>query len=120
MAIVLITEEKTYTADVFGAEMYLSPMSNTEMTNLRKKHTKTMRGVEVADTDAMYYERVDRTIKGWKKGDVQGVVDGVVVDLECTKENKRILAERNAKYAIEALRQADELDGEAKEAAAKN
>ena len=111
----LITDEKTFEVVVDGATFFVSPMSNSEMSKLRKRHTKTVRGVETADVDAMYYERVDRTIVDWKG--IEGADDK---PLACTSETKRILADRNARIAIEVLRLTDELDGEAKEAAAKN
>lgn len=113
----LITEDKTYTIDVFGGEMYVRPMTNTQSTALRKKHTKIVRGVETVDVDGLYYDRVDRVIIDWKEDDW---VDGSGKPMPCTKETKRLLAERNQKYAIEALRLTDELDGDAKEAAEKN
>ena len=117
MPITLITEEKQFEVVVDGATFYVTPMSNSAMTRLRKKHTKTVRGVETVDVDALYYERVDMTIKGWKEGDL---LDANGKPLPCTSETKRILADRNARIAIEVLRLTDELDGEAKEAAEKN
>ena len=120
MAISILTkadDDKVFEVVVDDAVFYVKPMSNTAMTKLRLKHTATKRGVETVDADAMYYDRFDKTVVDWREGDI---LDSKGVPLVCDSENKRMLADKNTRIASEVLRQTDLLDGEAKEAAAKN
>lgn len=107
--------DATYEVVVEGAKFTVKPMNNDELSRLRKRHTSQKRGQDVLDVDAMYYERFDKTVMDW-----EGIGNEKGVALPCTPENKRMVANLNQEIALEVLRLADNIGGDAREKAEKN
>jgi hypothetical protein len=107
--------DATYEVIVEGAKFTVKPMNNDELSRLRKRHTAVKRGREELDVDSMYYERFDKTVIEW-----EGIGDENGKPIPCTPENKRMVANLNQEIALEVLRLADNIGGDAREAAEKN
>ncbi len=92
-------------ADVAGFEVVVGdaviiarPMTASELSRLRARHTTYKRGVETLDSTAMTREMFDRVVTDWR-----GVDDEAGEPLPCTAENKRAIAEFEPAFVGEVL-----------------
>lgn len=87
--------------DIVVSGRQMTPSKFQKITN---RHTRTIRGVEKVDTDAIAFDIFDYKIVSWE-GDI---TDLAGKELACTTESKKLIWEYDQQFAADILTAIDE------------
>lgn len=92
------TKANNITIIVGGINISGAPLQASELSALRRKHTRIIQGVEVVDGAELTIELFDREVTGW---DAKSLETGE--DIPCTAGQKRIVYENNPDFVAEVM-----------------
>ena len=92
------TKANNITVVVGGITVKGAPLQASELSVLRKKHTRIMQGIEVIDGAELTIELFSREVEDW---DATSLETGAPIP--CTAEQKRIVYENNPDFVAEVM-----------------
>jgi len=110
MALKLNKLDDAFWINVQGTDFLVRPLTLSEENRLRKKHTRTRRGVQQIDQDQLYKDRFDRIVQDWKTIELNGTEDP-----PCIRENKDWICEHFTSVASDIMERTEEESNETQE-----
>lgn len=111
----LKTRKDTFVIELGDSKTTVLPLTSSQSSTLRAKHTRFKRGAEKVDGAAIAREMFLRVVKSW-----EGMEDESNNLLECNEENKRLIYENDDDYVLKIFEAVDARSEERGELEAKN